>query len=672
MRNKLTVLMIFVAAMLNGSSLFSGETSAHPKNAETTLPAIQEEIRWLQAESFLSEVTTFSRKPVNLSDSAAAVFVITQEGIRRSGAKSIPELLRMVPGLEVSRIDASKWAITARGFNGRFSNKLLVLIDGRSVYTPLFAGVYWDIQNYLMEDLERIEVIRGPGGTLWGANAVNGIINIITKNSRDTRGGLITEWVGTKERNVSGARYGGKVGEDAYYRFYARYFNHDDFGDVVNADDSVDSNDKWDILHGGFRTDWDVSDANSLRLQGDYYDGDINELSGSFAPRSEDVSGGNIQGLWQHSFSKTSEMKIKMYFDRTYRKTNVIRETRHTIDFDFQHKFWLGSIQEIVWGLGYRSTSDDIKGFTTLTFNPDRQGLNIYSAFVQNDITLIQDKLQLTLGTKIMYNDYTDFEIQPTARLLWKPFKHHTLWGAITRAVRTPSRFDRDSIQVVDIPSSPIRIEVLGSRDFDSENVYAYELGYRFQPNHRFSIDIASYYSAYKNLLTAETGDPIFRFNPPPFKIIIPSVEDNEMDGEVYGLEVSANCSVTDGWRLVAGYTLIRTQLDLDSTSTDTGAVDFGNGLSPRNQVQFLSYLDLPYNLELDTFSYYVDRVSSLDIPSYLRLDVRLGWQPTKSIDISMGAKNLLDGEHPENPRAIGVSATEVERSIFGSITWRF
>ncbi|MDR4503752.1 MAG: TonB-dependent receptor [Candidatus Scalindua sp.] len=659
----------FAAVLFNVSCLFSEETSV---GSGITLPAIQEEIRWLQAESFLSEVTTLSRKPVKLSDSAAATFVITQEGIRRSGATTIPELLRMVPGLEVSRIDASKWAITSRGFNGRFSSKLLVLIDGRSVYTPLFSGVYWDIQNYLLEDLERIEVIRGPGGTLWGANAVNGIINIITKNSKDTRGGLIKQWIGTKERNVSGIRYGGNLGKDAYYRCYARYFNHDDSGDVVNADDSVESNDKWDILHGGFRTDWDVSDANSLTLQGDMYNGDINELSRSFERRGEDVSGGNILGLWQHIFSDTSDMKLKMYFDRTYRKTDAQRETRHTFDIDFQHKFCSGSRQEIVWGIGYQLTTDDIKGFTTLMYDPSREGLSTYSAFVQNEITLIPDKLQLTLGTKLMYNDFTEFEIQPSARLLWRPFENHTLWGAVSRAVRTPSRFDRDSVQNVDIPFSPVRIEVSGSNDFVSENVHAYELGYRFQPSKHFFVDIASYYSAYNDLLTSETGDPVFRFSPPPFKIIIPSVHDNKMDGEVYGLEVSANWTVTDYWRLTAGYTLIRTQLDLDKTSTDTGAVKFGEGLSPRNQVQFLSYLDLPYNLEFDSFLYYVDHVASLDIPSYVRLDVRLGWRPTKSMDLSIGGKNLLDDKHPENPRAIGVSATEVERSVFGSISWRF
>lgn len=638
----LSIVLLIASNIFYTIPIFSEEVSMTSEDMET----IQEEIRWLQAEAFDLEVTLVSRKPEKLSEAAAAVYVITQESIRRSGATSIPEVLRMVPGLQVARVHADIWAITSRGFNTAFAQKLLVLIDGRSVYTPLFAGVYWDVQNVMLEDVERIEVIRGPGGTLWGANAVNGIINIMTKNSKDTQGGLLTGTVGFEEEGVGGFRYGGKIGKDAYYRLFARYFDH---GNFVDAGDG-----KWDIQHGGWQIDWNMSSVDSLTLQGNLYDGDLDLLSRRNISRNTDVSGGNMLGRWKHIFSDTSDMKIQMYYDRTYRKTQITREIRDTFDLDTQHRFRLGSLNEIIWGIGYRYTTDDIVGFRTLQLNPDSKGDHLFSAFVQDEISFFGDRLKLIFGTKIEHNDYTAVEIQPNARVLWRLSQNQRIWFAFSQAVRTPTRMENDRSFVMAGRSS------FGTQDFRSEDLNAYELGYRIQPLDNISIDITGFYNVYDNLPTFEEGE-LFT--------------ENKMDGEAYGLEISANWNVTDYWKLTAGYTYLKMHLRFDETSSDTRGfgVDEEEGQNPRNQAQLLSYLDLPYGMEFDTFLYYVDHLGTfVDIPSYLRLDARLGWKPTESLDLSIGIRNMLDGEHLEfglNPSSFGI---EVERSVYGSITWRF
>ena len=502
-------------------------------------------------------------------------------------------------------------------------------------------------------------LIRGPGSTLWGANAVNGIINIITKTSKDTQGGLLTGGAGDKaERAVGGFRYGGKISKDAYYRLYTRYFNHDGFNIRSSGDDA---NDSWQISQGGGRIDWDLSSVDSLTLLGNYYDGDVNELSRRSLRRlDKDVSGVNVLGRWKHTFPDTSDMVLRMYYDRTFRKEEVIfREIRDTFDLDFQHRFMSGSRNELIWGLGYRYTSDDFDSFSTFTLDPEREGDHLFSAFVQDKISLLNDRLQLAFGTKLEHNDYTGVEIQPSARALWRLAERHRVWAAASRAVRTPNRSESDQ------RNNTGRIIILGSRDFVSEDILAYEIGYRVQPIYSLSIDIAAFFNDYDNLLTIERGAPISGLRT--------ILEDNKMDGETFGLEVSTNWSVTDSWKLAAGYTYLQMQLHLDKVSTNIGRDISIEGSSPQNQGYLRSYLDLPYNLELDTSFNYVDHLSNGDIGSCLRLDVRLGWQPTESLEVSFGVRDLLDDDHLEfHGISSGLVETEIERSIFGKITWRF
>jgi len=643
--------------------------------------AVSTDLTELSLEQLMDiEVTSVSKKPERLCEAAAAIYVITQEDIRRSGATSIPEALRMVPGLEVARIDANEWAITSRGFNGEFANKLLVLIDGRTVYTPLFGGVYWDVQDTMLEDIDRIEIIRGPGATMWGANAVNGVINIITKTAKDTQGGLVSGGAGSEERGFGGLRYGGTLGDSAWYRVYAKYFNRDD-----SVDGSGDrTSDEWDMFRGGFRIDWDVSDSDSLTFQGDVYDGDLHETTdiAFLTPpallaldKSFDVTGANVLARWSHVFSDTSDMAMQVYYDGVERDKFVLDEVRDTVDLDFQHRFALGGRHEIVWGLGYRYTSDDLDGSFTISFDPDSRDDDLVTAFVQDEITLVDDRLKLTVGSKFEHNDYTGFEVQPSVRLLSTPNEWNTLWASVSRAVRTPARTDEDvRINFLVLPGmdgSTNVMAILGDDDFESEKLTAYEMGYRVQPVENVYLDIATFYNVYDDLLTHEPGTPFFELTPAPPHLVIPVHFDNRMDGETYGAEVAANWNVTKFWRVAAGLTYLEMELDPDSSSGNARA-DATEGSSPQHQFHIRSYLDLPHNVQFDTALYYVDSLPAQDVSSYVRLDARLGWHPTENLELSVGLQNLLDTEHDEYGLAEGVHPTEAERSVYGKVTWTF
>ncbi|MEZ6177756.1 MAG: TonB-dependent receptor [Candidatus Scalinduaceae bacterium] len=455
---------------------------------------------------------------------------------------------------------------------------------------------------------------------------------------------------------------------------YARYFNHDDFGDTM---DGHEANDKWDVQHGGFRIDWNMSAIDSLVFKGDFYDGDANELVGlrsGLESRNLDFSGGNLLARWEHVYSDTSEMSLQVYYDRTYRDTELFREERNTFDLDFQHSFALGSRHKFVWGLGYRFSTDGFSGFTGFQLDPSNRGLHLFSTFLQNEVAIIKD-LKLIFGTKLEHNDYTGLEVMPSAKILWTPFSRHTAWAAVTRAVKIPSRAFRDSVHTVaTFPLGPGRkglVQILGTPDIESEKVYAYELGYRFQPIERLSIDIATFYNNYYDLQTGEEKDS---FKISPTETVFPIFNDNEMHGDTYGFEISADWDVTEHWKLKAGYTFLQMQLHLNKASISEGTEDDEEeGLNSRNRAYLLSYLNLPHNIEVDTSLYYVDHLSTNDIPSYLRLDMRLGWKPTEFLDISFGVKNMLDGEHREFPTGSDrLETTELERSIYGRITFQF
>ena len=575
------------------------------------------------------EIISASKKEEKLFEAAAAVYVITGEDIRRSGFTSIPEVLRMVPGMQVARIDGARWAISSRGFNGRFANKLLVLMDGQSVYTPIFSGVYWELQDMLLEDVERIEVIRGPGATLWGANAVNGIINIITRNAKDTQGDLVTLGVGSEERGFGGFRYGGKLRKDLYYRIYAKYLKRDDF---VYAS-GEEAGDGWNVLRGGFRMDWEVSSSNTLTLQGDICDGNLGRtyrIIDSLDPFSVRTFGfdvknarRNVLGRWEQGSSNDSELTLQLYYDRTDGEDAVIVGFFDTFDVDFQHRFMIREWQEIVWGFGYRLMRDETDGTFTLSLDPNSRNYDLFSAFVQDEITLIEDQLRVKLGSKFEHNDYTGFEMEPNVRVLWMPYEWHTVWGAVSRAVRTPSRIDNDMRIFIEefppdqlFPNIPTTLVVaFGNRDFESEQVLAFELGYRFHPTERLFLDIATFYNVYDKLRTAEPGTPFLETSPSEH-IVMPFIIDNRMHGETYGGELATHWRVQDWWQLRAAYTCLQMQLHLDEDSGDMIS-EYAEGQSPRHQFSLFSSMNLPGKLELSLGARHIDNLPDLDIKSY-------------------------------------------------------
>jgi iron complex outermembrane receptor protein len=614
------------------------------------------------------EVTSVAKKEQKVSETAAAIFVITQEDIRRSGATSIPEALRLAPGVTVSRIDSNSWAIGVRGLASGFSRSLLVLIDGRSVYTPLFAGVYWDVQDTLLEDIDRIEVIRGPGGTIWGANAVNGVINIITKNAAETHGLLITGGGGSEEKGFGSARYGGTIGGNFNYRVYGKGFRRD--GQFTPH---LSDNDDWHMGRGGFRTDWDFSEGNNLTVQGDIYRGksgiraQVSSFSAPFSmvvEKDTDLSGMNLIGRWSRALSQTSDLALQIYYDRTFRREPAFHERRNTVDFDFHHRFKLTGHQELIWGLGYRYTKDDIESVPTLVVSPEDRADNLFSAFIQDEIMLVEDRLRLTLGSKFEHNGYTGFEFQPSARISWTPARGHSLWAAVSRAVRTPSRVDRDiAASTAPDPALPIFGRLLGNKDFTSETVLAYELGYRVQPTERLFVDLAAFYNRYDDLFSVETGTPFLE----PGRLIIPFEFDNKLKAQIYGFELAADWRWLDWWRWRFSYSHLHINLERKPGGNDTLTVRPSEGGSPQNQVAVTSYVNLPRNFELDGIFRYVDSLPGQGVGRYFNLDLRLAWHASKNIELALVGQNLVEGHHAE-----WSGGTEIQRGVYTKVTWRW
>jgi iron complex outermembrane recepter protein len=632
------------------------------------------------------QVTSVSKRSQKLADAAAAVFVITQDDIRRSGATSIPEALRMVPGLQVARIDENKWAIASRGFNGRFDNKLLVLIDGRSVYTPLFSGVYWNVQDVMLEDVERIEVIRGPGATLWGANAVDGVINIITKSSKSTQSALVTAEAGSEQRGSTDVRYGGKASENTYYRAYAKYFN---IGPSLYPNSNIAANDNWDALRGGFRADWTPTGPNSITLQGDIHRSGFGEtltvpsLTAPFSstfPNQGVFSGGDILGRWNHSF-ETSSMSLQMYYDHTNLVDNSLFVDRENIfDIDFQHSFHPGTRQEVVWGLEYRAIADSNQSSSTVSIQPNQLTTNQFSSFAQDEISFLDKRIKLTLGSKLEHAPFTGFEVEPNARVLWSVTKNQAIWTAVSRAVRTPAITEEglrlnSGVIPPGAPTNPTPLpEVLaveGNHQFQSEDLLAYEAGYRVQLTSTLSADLATFYNQYSNLRTAEPGQPFIEGSPVPTDIVVPFLAANKMSGGTYGGELFADWRVMPQWRLLGSYSYLQMSLHKNADSLDP-LPDNPAGSSPRNQMYLRSSLDLGKHLEHDFIVRYVGELSGLNIPGYSSLDTHFTWKTGSGFDFSIGSQNLLDNRHLEFlPDFINTAPTQVKRTVYGQITWR-
>src|SRR5579862_8595838 len=629
------------------------------------------------------QVTTVAREESTAGESPAAVFVITQEMIHRSGATTIAELLRMVPGMDVARVNGHTWDISARGFNNSIAGKMLVQIDGRTLYTPVYSIVYWDTVDYPLEDIERIEVIRGPGGSVWGANAVNGIINIITKSAKDTQGGLASVGGGTSPQSFGEFRFGGKLSDNLYYRAYGKW---SDFPDEFNA--LASSHDRWYEGRLGMRIDWTPNTEDSFTLQGDWFDSvaDQETFVAQPAPpfsmpyfHPEITDGANVLGRWKRSLGKDSNLEVQAYWDRF--DQDLGREARfviNTYDLDFHHEFPLGSRQKIVYGAGYRLTEFSFRssigdnGFA-LNGSPDSRNSQLFSAFIQDQITIIPERFSLTVGSKFEHNDFTGFEAQPTGRILWTPTKRQTVWFSVSRAVRTPG-FIEDSVQITTPPASPaapVFPQLVGNTGLASEKVVAYELGYRAAVTDKLSLDIASFYNVYDDLTVFVPGK-ISTLQGLP---VLPRYPANRMTGDTYGVEVSTTWQAEPWWQLYGSYSYLK--MEMTGQTGGLGAVGRSlvteqvvateNG-SPQNMVYIRSSWDLPAHFQFDLIGRYVDwLLLTPNVPGYITLDARLAWKPCKNIELSVVGQNLLDNHHPEVSAA---SPVEIERSVFAKAAY--
>jgi iron complex outermembrane recepter protein len=624
-------------------------------------------------------VTSVSKKEEKLSSTAAAIFVITQEDIRRSGATNIPDLLRMVPGLDVAQINSNTWAVSARGFNARFSNELLVMVDGRSVYSPTTGGVFWDTLDLPLEDIERIEVIRGPGGTIWGANAVNGVISIFTKKAADTPGAMAVVGGGNLDQAFGTVQYGGEIGTASQYRVYLKYLDEDHQPGLAGQD----GGDGWHELRSGFRSDTTLSAKDNLTVEGDLYtvrEGqDIGLLASVTSPSVElletfvNVSGGSIQSAWNHIFSDRSNLTLQVSFDR-YTRNDALRETRSTLDLDFKHHFAWGQRQDIVWGVDYSYSNSDAKGSLFISFDPTALSIYSFGSFVQDEITLLPNRLYLTVGTKLDRNYYTGFHASPSVRLARPLNGHHTLWAAISNAVRTPAE-DDESIRLNygGFPGSggtPVLVGLVGNPDLKNEGTIAYEAGYR-AAFARFSIDLAAYYNDDYDQETVEPLAPVFESTPAPAHLFLPTTYGNLMHGEAHGFEAFGNWKVTERWTLSPGYAFEQIHMHLDPGSQDTSSVGEAEGSSPVQSAQLRLHLALSPRLAWDASAYFVGRVVDPVLPSYTRLDTGLSWKWSEGLSLSVVGQNLLKDHHVEYFDVTGsAQSTLVKRGAYAKITW--
>jgi iron complex outermembrane receptor protein len=677
LRTKITLLLIISIVI---DCVVATSSQATPFNAENRLLLAQADLTEYNIEELMEiTVTSVSKKSQKIADAAAAIYVITQDDIRRSGVTNIADALRMVPGVQVARIDGNKWAVTSRGFNGRFANKLLVLMDGRSLYTPFFVGVYWEVQDTVLEDIDRIEVIRGPGAALWGANAVNGVINIITKSTDKTKGALISTGGGSNETAFATGRYGTSLNDSTDLRLYAKHHERSGFVDAAGND----TFDDWHTTQGGFRLDSQVNYRDKLTVQGDYYSGKVNETYTlyNFDPpyqhvlrHGTEVSGGNILSRWQRTLSDTDSLSLQLYYDHTERDMFVAPQKFNTIDLDFQHRFSLGNVQDIVWGLGYRFSQYEVSNTATLSFDRQNVKNNLFSSFLHDEITLIPSTLSLVVGSRFEQSDYSGFDVQPNGRLLWTITPNNSAWAAVSRAVRSSTKGEQDiHYNYKTIPTSPLlRLEIVGNKNFKSEEVLAYEIGYRTKPLPHLSFDVAAYYNSYKNLRILSKGTS---YSEPPNNVQ-PFILSNNMYGHSVGVEVAAEWTPCDWWRLQASYSYQNLAMFLDGNYIDTINKGNAEGDVPQHQFSVRSGLDLGHQVNLDLWLRGTDRLASIDgvsIPGYVTLDARLAWKPVKNLELAVIGQNLIESHHAEFiPEYINTQPSEVLRSVYGKLTWQY
>ena len=652
--------------------------------AQTTTPT---DLTGTSLEDLMNiQVTSVSKKGQSLSKVASSIYVITQDDIRHSGMTSVPELLRMVPGVEVARINANTWAISIRGFNYHYSGKVLVLIDGRSVYNSLFSGVYWDQQTMPLENIDRIEVIRGPGGTVWGANAMNGVINVITKSAKVTQGGLVSVEAGSQITGQGLAQYGGTAGANGAYRIYGRY--------TMNGDSpSRPGSPAIDDAHSsqmGFRSDWNLTPRDKMTVQGDILGASEGQtLTTLFSNRLPDyytindhvkLAAGNILGRWNHLFANGSETTVQVYYDQ-YRRFDQGLNVQGTADFDFQYHFRAGERNDIVVGTSYRSTDQSFaNGYAAILGTGHRRD-NLFSGFVQDEVRLT-NSVSLTLGSKFEHNSYTGYEYEPSAQIAWSPTNRQTAWASVSRAIQQPYwLFAEGQADAANVPIPGLGAAIyhlIGNPKGTASNLLGFELGYRAELSKQITLDTTVFLGDYNDIETITAQTPYFTLNPAPAHLVLPSVFGNLGNAKTYGIETSARWNATKWWRISPGYTFLQMNVSQIAPGKDSNFAATP-GDSPKHQAQLRSTLKLPHHVDWDVSAYYVGSLASGagavpygPVPSYLRLDTRFGWNIREFVDISIAGQNLLGPRRVEFLDGAQVNPTATARAITLTIMRHF
>jgi iron complex outermembrane recepter protein len=637
------------------------------------------------------EITSVSKKPEQLMNAAAAVYVITHDDIQRAGVSSIPEALRLAPGMHVARIDANKWAISSRGFLDRFSSKLLVLIDGRSVYTPTFSGVYWDVQDVLLDDVERIEVIRGPGATLWGANAVNGVVNVITKHAKDTLSGTASGAVGDTEK-LAHLRYGTSLGEGRFIRGYVKHRDTDDLATPMG-----EGRDAWNISQAGVRADIMLDANQNWTIQGDLYSGGIEQLIvkplsslpyTTQVPGDVEVSGANLLTRWVQS-QGNNEWSLQLYFDHSERDDQILWEKRQTWDIDLQQHRPFENKSELVWGVGLRYSADDTRAGETARLIPVDDQFTLLSAFIQYDYPL-SESVRLVVGSKFEDHDYSGFDTQPNIRLHWRLSDDSALWTSVAKAVRIPSRGERDAqINVYTIPPMtqqnaspwPIMFQIVGNRDMEPNRLWAYEAGYRQLLSPGLILDAAAFYNDYEQLESLSLGPLLclpsmaqFPLCPLSDYLVQQGFINNGGSGYTQGIEILLDWNASLNWKIQTSYSYLKTQQsDANTASSDiaSGLAGF-DGTSPKHQFGIRGHWQFAPQWSLHLGVRHVSELPAIDIEKYTVADVRLAWQPRRELELSLRGENL-GKKHLEFAQGLILGAPSyIEPSVRFDVRWRF
>ena len=660
--------------------------SAHAQNTNSQLP---EDLTNIELEKLLNldiELTSPSKKGQKLSEISSAVFVLTSDDIRRSGVTHVAEALRLVPGLNVTRVASDQWAISSRGFNQTYADKLLVLLDGQSIFVPLVNGVLWELHEISLEDVDRIEVIRGPGGAIWGANAVNGVINIISKHGADTRGVHLSAGAGNEEKGFLSGRFGDRIGEDTYYRAYSRSSTRDS-AELLSG---TQAHDAWRISTAGFRLDSYLNEKDSVFLRSDFTYSDAQGLttipnlspyeSGTLE-REKYERGASVNSKWKHIISNTSQMDFSFDHRLDNRVTPFLKIETNNTHIEYHHRFQLADIHDISYGLEYRLYSDSSQPTPADKLDPASRSTNLYTLLLHDDISIFQD-IRLTLGTKLEQNDHTGLEFMPNVRLLWRVMENSSMWFAISRAVSTPSRVADDAIVPVSVMNDPaydmpIIISMFGNRDVEARKLLAFELGTRSKLLDNLSIDLATFYNDYNDVYSLDQGEPYVGLFPTnnQTSIIVPIAFGNELSGSTTGAELVADWRIAKWWRLIGWYSYITINLDKGASADPLEQVRFNENSTPSHQFHLRNSFNIRDTIEIDQLLRYIDRIVYNQIPSYTELDIKFAYFPcnNKNLELAIIGQNLFQNEHGENVSSLFAPLqTQIERGAYAQITWRY